>query len=155
MDRAIRKYGWKNVEHITFASHLTREEAENMEKLLIKELHTLVTENGYNVSTGGLGYCPEMDTDSIIFLWESGLSRRQICAHTGHAHAVVRKVLMDYGISEEEFEARKRSTSSVGRKKRNDKIRHSIISLWNDGLSKQEIASKIGTTPGTVGYYLR
>ena len=51
--KAILKYGWDSFEHDVFASHLTKEEAENMERVLIKELETLSTQNGYNVSEGG------------------------------------------------------------------------------------------------------
>lgn len=35
---AIQKYGWENFEHEVIASHLTKEEAVNFEKLLIQEL---------------------------------------------------------------------------------------------------------------------
>ena len=35
--KAILKYGWDMFEHEIFAAHLTKEEAENMEVILIKE----------------------------------------------------------------------------------------------------------------------
>lgn len=35
---AIQKYSWENFEHEVIASHLTKEEANNFEKLLIREL---------------------------------------------------------------------------------------------------------------------
>lgn len=52
-DRAIKKYGWDGFDHEIFASNLTEEEAQNMEKLLIKELQTQDPEFGYNISDGG------------------------------------------------------------------------------------------------------
>lgn len=52
-DRAIKKYGWDGFDHEIFASNLTEEEAQNMEKLLIKELKTQDPEFGYNISDGG------------------------------------------------------------------------------------------------------
>ena len=51
--RAIQKYGWDGFDHEIFASNLTEEEAQNMEKLLIKELKTQDPEFGYNISDGG------------------------------------------------------------------------------------------------------
>lgn len=48
---AILKYGWENVLHEILFSGLTKEEACEKEKQLIKEFDSV--ENGYNVSTGG------------------------------------------------------------------------------------------------------
>ena len=55
--RAIVKYGWNNFEHIIVASHLTEDEACNMEKLLIRELNLLDDKYGYNISEGGNKGC--------------------------------------------------------------------------------------------------
>ena len=51
--RAIQKHGWDNIDHEIIASNLTKEEAENFEILLIKELHTTNPNYGYNVDNGG------------------------------------------------------------------------------------------------------
>lgn len=51
--KAIEKYGWDNFEHEVIASNLTKEEAENFEKILIQKLDSFVGHNGYNVSVGG------------------------------------------------------------------------------------------------------
>ena len=51
--KAIQKYGWDNFEHDVIASNLTKEEADNFEKLLIKKLDTMNSDNGYNVEPGG------------------------------------------------------------------------------------------------------
>ena len=74
----IQKYGWNNFEHEVVASGLTKEEAENFEKLLIKKLDTTNFDNGYNVQTGGgkgftIGYdvtfssSKKVICDNIIF----------------------------------------------------------------------------------------
>lgn len=52
-NRAIQKYGWDGFEHEIFASKLTKEEAENMEKILIANLQTQNPAFGYNISEGG------------------------------------------------------------------------------------------------------
>lgn len=53
---AIMKYGWNSFEHIIFAKNLTKEEACNMEKLLISKLDSI--NNGYNVEPGGVSQGP-------------------------------------------------------------------------------------------------
>ena len=53
--RAIQKYGWDNFEHEIVASNLTKEEADNFEKILIKALNTRNNAHGYNMTDGGDG----------------------------------------------------------------------------------------------------
>lgn len=52
---AILKYGWDNFEHYIYASGLTKQEAENMEAILIKAFDTI--KNGYNIREGGNASC--------------------------------------------------------------------------------------------------
>lgn len=49
----IKKYGWDAFEHIIFASHLTKNEARDMECTLIAKLRTNEKEYGYNLRNGG------------------------------------------------------------------------------------------------------
>lgn len=53
--RAIEKYGWDNFDHEVIASNLTKEEADNFERLLIEKLHTNDNRFGYNLTNGGEG----------------------------------------------------------------------------------------------------
>ena len=50
---AIKKYGLDGFEHEVVASNLTKQEAENFEKLLIKQLECYKSEFGYNNDMGG------------------------------------------------------------------------------------------------------
>ena len=52
---AIQKYGWDNIYHEIVASNLTKEEANNFEKLLIQKLKSNNREFGYNITIGGDG----------------------------------------------------------------------------------------------------
>lgn len=52
---AILKYGWDNIKHEIVSSNLTKEEADNLEKLLIEKLNTKNRKHGYNLKDGGLG----------------------------------------------------------------------------------------------------
>lgn len=51
--RAIHKYGWENLIHEVIAENLTKEEACDFEKTLIKELNSTDFYYGYNKSIGG------------------------------------------------------------------------------------------------------
>ena len=51
--KAIQKYGWDGFEHEIIASHLTKDEADNFEKLLIAIFNTTNPINGYNLKSGG------------------------------------------------------------------------------------------------------
>lgn len=50
---AIQKYGWDGFEHKILFDNLTKEEAENKEVELIKEMKTTDREYGYNIQNGG------------------------------------------------------------------------------------------------------
>ena len=52
-NNAIKKYGWSNFDHVVFASNLTRDEACNMERILIEKLNTRDDRYGYNMTPGG------------------------------------------------------------------------------------------------------
>lgn len=52
---AIKKYRWENFEHEIVADHLTKDEACEMEKALIKELNLTDGNFGYNIAAGGEG----------------------------------------------------------------------------------------------------
>lgn len=51
--RAIKKYGWDNFNHEVVANNLTKEEADNFEKLFIEKLNTMNPKYGYNLKDGG------------------------------------------------------------------------------------------------------
>ena len=50
---AIKKYGWENIETDVIASNLTKIEAENFEKILIKKFNLRNDKYGYNIVFGG------------------------------------------------------------------------------------------------------
>ena len=50
---AIEKYGWDGFDHEIIASNLTKDEADNFEKLLIQKLDTMNSDVGYNLRAGG------------------------------------------------------------------------------------------------------
>lgn len=52
-EAALNKYGWDGFEHEIYASGLTKEEAENMERVLIQKFQLQNPEYGYNIEDGG------------------------------------------------------------------------------------------------------
>ncbi len=50
---AIQKYGWDNFEHEIIARHLTLDEANKFESLLIQKLDSTNPLKGYNIESGG------------------------------------------------------------------------------------------------------
>lgn len=53
--RAIKKYGWNNIQHIILLENLSKEMACECEKYLIAKFNTTNSKFGYNVSIGGDG----------------------------------------------------------------------------------------------------
>lgn len=53
MANAIKKYGWNNIEHNILAKNLSKNEACEKEKELIKLYNTTNRDKGYNLSIGG------------------------------------------------------------------------------------------------------
>lgn len=55
LSKAIQKYGWNNFKHMIVADHLTKEEACELEKMLIASYRTTDPRYGFNNSIGGEG----------------------------------------------------------------------------------------------------
>lgn len=51
IERAIKKYGWENVEHNILVDEISKEEAERLEREYIAKYNTIA--NGYNATIGG------------------------------------------------------------------------------------------------------
>ena len=75
MANAILKYGWESFDHIIFASCLSKEDAEHMEKLLIEIFQTRNKLYGYNIREGG-GSVGKMAEESRLKMIESLKGRK-------------------------------------------------------------------------------
>lgn len=74
---AILKYGWNNFDHEIIANNLTKEEADNFEKLLIKKLNTMNPKYGYNCTEGGGGCRPSEETRMKMSESHKGMKRTE------------------------------------------------------------------------------
>jgi group I intron endonuclease len=72
---AILKYGWDNFGHAIFASQLSKEEAEHIEKLLIDIFQTRNKAYGYNIREGG-GSVGKMAEESRLSMINSLKGRK-------------------------------------------------------------------------------
>lgn len=72
-NRAIEKYGWDNFEHFIIMEHLTQEQANHYEELLIALFNTRAP-NGYNLDAGGNNHHHSPET--IERIREKALSRK-------------------------------------------------------------------------------
>ena len=80
--RAILKYGWDNIEHEVVASNLTREEADNFEKLLINKLDTVNPKFGYNCKEGGSNGSPLEETKKKIGKSLKGKNKKSVTQYS-------------------------------------------------------------------------
>ena len=53
MERAIKKYGWSNIDHTIICNEISRSEAETLEKTLIQAYQSNNRNYGYNLTSGG------------------------------------------------------------------------------------------------------
>lgn len=65
---AIQKYGWCNIKHEILYSGLTKQDAETIEKELIKKYRSTDSNFGYNILEGG-------DVTQGIPAWNKGLPK--------------------------------------------------------------------------------
>ena len=57
LDKAIKEVGWENIKHEILFENLSKEEANNKEKELIKFYNSTNKEKGFNRTTGGIKGC--------------------------------------------------------------------------------------------------
>lgn len=63
---AIQKYGWDNFEHKIIAKNLTKEQANELEKAMIKFYNSTDNDYGYNIQSGGNDHSMTQETKDKI-----------------------------------------------------------------------------------------
>ena len=140
---AIQKYGWDNIDHIIFASNLTRLEANNMEILLIEKLNSYV--DGYNQTFGGEGkteYSFE-ERRLVVNLWNQGKTMSEISTITSIPPATIRRFLRFFNITDSEMHQRGFDHADHERD-------NQILQLWEKKISNAEIANILSCNTKTV-----
>lgn len=131
--RAIKKYGWENINHEIIVSSLSKEEASNFEKLLISKLDTTNPKNGYNIKIGGIENFIYSE-EEIYQYWIEGYSIKEICDIIGCCPATVNHRLEQKGISYKE---------RAYRRNNNGKLRKLVLDKWKEGKLLQEIQNEL------------
>lgn len=131
---AIEKYGWDEFDHEIIASNLTKDEADNFEKILIQKLDTMNPDIGYNLRAGG---------SEVIFSEESKkkMSESHIGLFVGEKHPM-------YGKKHSEESKNKISESSLSTwadSDFNEKMSEIRKQLWkNDEYRQRQIKIRTG-----------
>ena len=96
---AIKKYGWENIEHGLIAAHLTFEEANNFEQLLIQKMNTILP-NGYNATYGGEGSkkYTDIDYNNIKEKYLEGYSKVDIQTKFNYGEWIIDRVIDNLNI---------------------------------------------------------
>ena len=88
--RAIKKYGWDNIQHIILKDSLSKEEACELEQYYIDKFKTQNPKYGYNISNGG-------ETNSVSAETRKKLSER----HLGKKHPNSSKTKKGHEVTKE------------------------------------------------------
>ena len=116
MWRAIQKYGWENIEHILLFDNLSKEEAGQKEKELIKEYNSLLRNGqGYNIQEGGFeGRI--YNREEIMKLWNKGYNAKKIAEIIGCNIQTVCHILTEFDIDENLRQQRQQEASALATK---------------------------------------
>ena len=106
MWEAIKKYGWNNIHHEILYENMTTEEADRLEKELIKKYDSLNPQKGYNKTAGGFSNYSTYDEDKIIELWKCGKNITELRAIFGCCRHTLHTILKRNGITKVEMMTR-------------------------------------------------
>lgn len=100
---AIRKYGWDNFNHIIVVNSVTKNEACNIEIMLISALNTRNSEYGYNFYIGGTAGVTglKMSKESCDKKrgFQSSLSKPVVCLNDLNTYGSLNLAAQDKGIA--------------------------------------------------------
>lgn len=140
---AIKKYGWEHINHEIFATHLTEQEAKNIEKILILKLNSF--NQGYNYTYGGDGILKYslMEQEKILQLWNQGNKIHDISQQLSCHPSTIRRILRKNNISNQQLHNR-------GFFHGNQQLDQKILQLWNEQKTSVEIANLLHINIKTI-----
>lgn len=111
-NNAIKKYGWKNFDHLIIKRNVSKQEAIDTERALIKEFNSQNPDYGYNLTSGGEHYEHNEETKGLMSLRRKQMkgkftvearkaisdglkgnknNRRAVCQYDAHTGKLVNK----------------------------------------------------------------
>ena len=127
-NRAINKYGWKNIRHCIVAENISKDDACRLETELIRKNKTTDPEFGYNISSGG-----ESGTCGVKFGPEFGQKVRE---------RMIGEKNMNYGKKFSKETLKKLSDARKG--KWSDKQKAALTKV-HDSMKKRVVCLDTGT----------
>ena len=85
--KAVKKYGWDNIDHDVVIQNVDKETAKQWEMALIAQLHTNDSKYGYNLTAGG--DCPPDKKRKHTEEWKRQMSIRNSGDNSPNAKSVI------------------------------------------------------------------
>lgn len=148
---AIKKYGWENIQHDILFNNLTKEEAEEKEKMLISKYNTTDRNFGYNIDNGGSSFGKHSEeykkrmSNMQKEIWKNSPERKEKMSkmRTGiHLSEETKEKIRQANLGKKYSEdvIKKRIAKTKGKKR--PEISKRMKELWQSGHFKGNTGSK-------------
>ena len=157
--RALRKYGPESFVVCTLREGLTKDQANEEERLVIRTLNLLDKRFGYNMTEGGDGplisvHIPREAKDKYL----SGISAKELSEQYGCDPGTILRNLKSWGVKTRSVsEALKKSGRRISQSsaiKRRDIPDYLISRLYLEGWNSYQLADFFRLDPSTIRYRL-
>ncbi len=158
---SINFHGKDNFAACTFRENLSKDEADEEERLIIRTLRLWDPEYGYNMTYGGEGTVPTKETrqkmvqnsphrrwditkETVVSLYRSGETMDQIGARFGVTRKAILKRLREAG-------EQSRNRSEAALQSKNPEVKtEEIVEMYRKGVWGRQIAEHLGISKSTV-----
>lgn len=111
--KAINKYGWNNIEKKILNITEELEEACDLEQYYIQQYNSLIENNGYNVSAGGMGNTIFINKNLVLQYWQQGYELEEIAEKLETSIQLIRRTMNELGVTSKERKERKELNNST------------------------------------------
>lgn len=108
---AIKKYGWNNFEHKIIFENLTKEEAEQKEKEMIKKYKTNIKGYGFNIYEGG--FSPTITEEQKLKISKSEKGKKVSLETAKKISKTKKEKYLKFGLTQKQKENYKRNIKPI------------------------------------------